>query len=147
MNLKIENMIRKSGCNLTRKVEISDIINMYDRNGYTYNQLQIDFISEYANLELTYCHPVWKQEVTLLMNPIIAQKSIDMDIVQEYESYFNQSFLVIGEIERENMTIFIDATGELYGAYDDCVIKWGKDFSEMLDKIINGEKGELVIME
>lgn len=147
MELKIENILKQSGWELGRRVEISDIKKMYDENGYKWNNLQIDFVSEYAYLELTYQHPVWKQDVTLNMNPIIAQKSIDMDVVEEYEAYFGQMFLVVGEIERENMTIFIDASGELYGAYDDCVIKWGNDFCRMLSNLIDGVKGELVIVE
>lgn len=147
MELRVENMLKQSGWELGRSVEISEIKKMYDENGYTYGQLQIDFICEYAYLELIYQHPVWKQDITLLMNPIVAQKSVDMDVVEEYESYFGQSFLVVGEIERENMTIFIDDSGELYGVYDDCVIKWGKDFPQMLENLINGVKGELVIIE
>ncbi len=147
MDLRVENMLKQSGWVNGRNVEIDEIEKMYDENGYIYNQSQIAFVREYAYLELVYEHPVWKQNITLLMNPIIAQKSIDMDVVEEYESHFNEKFLVIGEIERENMTIFIDTMGELYGAYDDCVIKWGKGFHQLLYNLINGIRGEIVIIE
>ena len=147
MELKAEDILKKAGWETDRRVEISAIRSLYDESGYTYNQLQIDFISEYAYLNLVYLHPLWKRDVELCMNPIVAQKSVDMNVVRRYESYFNQTFLVVGEIERENMTVFIDDIGELYGAYDDCVIKWGDNFQKMLNNLINGVKGELVIVE
>ena len=147
MEPKAEAILKQSGWKEGRKTEIKDIENMYDYNGYTYNLLQINFVMEYAYLKIKYQHPIWKQEIELLMNPIVAQKAIDMDNVKEYEEFFNQKFLIVGEIEKENMTIFIDELGELYGAYDDCVIKWGNDFHKMLNSLVNGVKGKLFIIE
>ena len=144
---KTDDYLKQSGWYAGRKVEIDKIKSMYDLNGYTYNQLQINFISEYAYLKIVYKHPLWNQNVELSMEPVIAQKTFDMEVVKEYESYFNEKFLIIGEIERENMSIFIDSNGEFYGAYDDCVIKWGNDFHKMLYNLVNGIKGELVIIE
>lgn len=143
----IEEILKQSGWKLGRKVEITDIKKMYDYNEYIYNLLQINFVMEYAYLEIKYQHPVWKQEVKLSINPVVAQKMIDMDSVKEYEEFFSRKFLIVGEIEKENMTIFIDELGELYGVYDDCVIKWGNDFHKMLNSLVSGTKGELIMLE
>ena len=146
MKAEVEGILKQSGWKFGRKTEIADIKKMYDCNGYIYNSLQINFIIEYAYLEINYQHPIWKQEVKLLMNPIVAQNVIDMDTVKEYEDFFSRKFLIVGEIEKENMTIFIDELGELYGVYDDCVIKWGNNFHKMLNNLISGTKGELIIL-
>jgi hypothetical protein len=147
MELSVENLLKKSGWFHGRTIDVKEIRDMYDREGYIYNQLQIEFMKEFAYIEINYQHPVWKQEVEFIINPIVAQESMDMDMVKEYEEFFGCQFLIIGEIERENMTVFMDQSGELYGAFDDCVIKWGNDLHNMIYKLINGIKGELVIIE
>ncbi len=49
--------------------------------------------------------------------------------------------LIIGDIEKENMTLFLSEKGFYFTGYDDCLINWGDN------KLISGEKGELQIIE
>lgn len=55
--------------------------------------------------------------------------------------------LIIGDIEKENLTLFLSAKGFYFTGYDDCLINWGDNFEKMLNKLISGEKGELQIVE
>lgn len=40
----------------------------------------------------------------LRLNPIEAQKKITMDVVEEYNKLLQDDLLIIGDIEKENMT-------------------------------------------
>ena len=81
------------------------------------------------------------------LNPIEAQKKITMDVVEEYNEFLKDDLLIIGEIEKEHMTLFLSKNGFYFTGYDDCLINWGYNFEIMLDKLISGEKGELQIIE
>ena len=120
---------------------------MYMANGYDSNSKQITFLEKYAFLEIRYTHPIWKQEMCLRMNPIEAQKIITMDVVEEYNEFLQDKLLIIGDIEKENMTIFLSEKGTIYSGYDDCIIDWGTDFKTFLKHLINGEKGKLIIID
>lgn len=83
----------------------------------------------------------------LRLNPIEAQNVITMDVVEEYNEFLQDDLLIIGDIEKENMTLFLSKNGFYYAGYDDCLINWGDNFEIMLNKLISGEKGELQIIE
>lgn len=79
---KVKNLLNKVGYFEGRSVDISDIIQMYEEQGYHYNDDQMVFIRKYAYLEIHYEHPVWKQDILLRLDPIEAQKVITMDVVK-----------------------------------------------------------------
>ena len=70
-----------------------------------------------------------------------------MDVVEEYNEFLQDDLLIIGDIEKENMTLFLSEKGFYFTAYDDCLINWGEDFEIMISKLISGEKGELQIVQ
>lgn len=118
-----------------RSVDISDIIQMYEEQGYHYNDDQMVFLRKYAYLEIYYEHPVWKQDVLLRLDPIEAQKVISMDVVKEYNEFLQDNLLIIGDVEKENMTLFLSEKGFYFGGYDDCIINWGSNFETMIHKL------------
>lgn len=130
-----------------RSVDISDIIQMYEEQGYHYNDDQMVFLRKYAYLEIHYEHPVWKQDVLLRLNPIEAQKVITMDVVKVYNEFLQDNLLIIGDVEKGNMTLFLSEKGFYFGGYDDCIINWGSNFETMIHKLISGDKGELLIID
>ncbi len=144
---KVDNLLKQAGYFEERKVDISSILYMYEECGYYYNVKQIQFIEKYAGLEIHYNHPVWKQDVLLRLNPIEAQRTITMDVVEEYNECLQDNLLIIGDIEKENMTLFLSETGFYFTGFDDCLINWGDNFKLMLYKLMSGEKGELRIIE
>ncbi|MBQ7775362.1 MAG: SUKH-3 domain-containing protein [Lachnospiraceae bacterium] len=144
---EVKNILRKAGYFKERSVDISEIVDMYEECGYHYDINQIAFIEKYAYLEISYIHPIWKQEILLRINPIEAQKVIAMDIVEEYNKFLQDELLIVGEIEGENLTLFLSKKGIYFTGYDDCIINWGDNFEIMLKKIISGERGELRIMD
>ena len=144
---KVDNLLKQAGYFEERKVDISSILHMYEECGYYYNVKQIQFIEKYTGLEIHYNHPVWKQNVVLRLNPIVAQKTITMDVVEEYNECLQDNLLIIGDIEKENMTLFLSETGFYFTGFDDCLINWGDNFKLMLYKLMSGEKGELRIIE
>ena len=70
-----------------------------------------------------------------------------MDVVEEYNEFLQDDLLIIGDIEKENMTLFLSEKGFYFTGYDDCLINWCDNFEIMLSKLISGEKGELQIIE
>lgn len=144
---KVNVILNQAGYFKGRKTDISTILRMYEECGYCYNVIQKQFIEEYAYLEIPYIHPIWKQEVSLRLNPIEAQKAITMDVVEEYNEFIQDNLLIIGDIEMENLTLFISEKGFYFAGYDDCLINWGDNFEVLLNKLILGEKGELQIIE
>ena len=143
---KISILLEQAGYYEERNVDISYILHMYENNGYHCNANQKLFIEKYAYLEIHYIHPLWEQDVLLRLNPIEAQKEITMDVVEEYNEFLQDDLLIIGDIEKENMTLFLSEKGFYITGYDDCLINWGNNFEIMLNKIISGEKGELQII-
>lgn len=144
---KVNILLEQAGYCEERNIDISAILNMYEECGYRYNAKQKQFIEKYACLEIHYIHPIWKQDMLLRLNPIEAQKEITMDVVEEYDEFLQDDLLIIGDIEKENMTLFLSEKGFYFTGYDDCLINWGDNFEMMLNKLISGEKGELQIIE
>lgn len=143
---KVNFLLQQAGYFKERNVDISAILHMYKEFGYHYNDKQKQFMEKYAYLEIHYTHPIWKQDMLLRLNPIEAQKVITLDVVEEYNEFLQDDLLIIGDIERENMTLFLSEKGFYFTGYDDCLINWGQNFKVMLGKLISGEKGELQII-
>lgn len=144
---KVDNLLEQAGYFEDRKVDISAILYMYEKCGYHCGAKQKHFMEKYAYLDIYYPHPIWKQKVLLRLNPIEAQKIITMDVVEEYNKFLRDKLLIIGDVEAENMTLFLSEKGVYFGGYDDCIITWGDNFEIMLSKLISGEKGKLQIIE
>lgn len=142
----VNSLLEQAGYFEERNVDISAILHMYEECGYLYNDKQKQFIKKYACLEIHYIHPIWKQDMLLRLNPIEAQRAITMDAVEEYNEFLQDNLLIIGDIEKENMTLFLSEKGFYFTGYDDCLINWGDNFEIMLSKLISGEKGELQII-
>jgi len=140
-------LLESAGYTKERTIDVTSIVKMYAENGYHYNDKQIDFIRSFGNLEIHYNHPVWNEDMVIKIDPIEAQKTITMDIVEEYNEFLDDTLLVIGEIERENMTLFLSQKGYFFGGYDDCLINWGNDFEKTLQNISDGNRGELKIID
>ena len=144
---KVSMFLEQAGFFEERNVDISAILHMYEVHGYHLNDKQKQFIGKYAYLEIYYIHPIWKQDMLLRLNPIEAQKGITMDVVEEYNNFLQDNLLIIGDIERENMTLFLSEKGFYFTGYDDCIINWGDNFEIMFNKLVSGEKGKLQIIE
>lgn len=144
---KVNFLLEQAGYFEERNVDISAILHMYEEYGYHFNDKQKQFIKKYAYIEIHYIHPIWKQDMLLRLNPIEAQKAITMDVVEEYNEFLQDDFLIVGDIEKENMTLFLSEKGFYFTGYDDCLINWGENFEIMLGKLVSGEKGELQIIE
>ena len=140
-------LLEQAGYFEERNVDSSAILHMYEKYGYHYNAKQKQFIEKYAYLEICYIHPIWKQDVILRLDPIETQKAITMDVIGEYNEFLQDDLLIIGDIEKENMTLFLSEKGFYFTGYDDCLINWGDNFETMINKLISGEKGELRIVE
>lgn len=144
---KVDFLLEQAGYFEDRNVDVSAILRMYEECNYHYDVKQKQFIEKYAYLEIHYIHPIWKQDMILRLNPIEAQNTITMDVIEEYNEFLQDSLLIIGDIEKENMTLFLSEKGFYYTGYDDCIINWGNNFQILLNKLISGEKGELQIIE
>lgn len=74
-------------------------------------------------VEIRYSHSIWNQEISLRLNPIEAQKVIEINMVYEYNEFLDDKLLIIGDIERDNMTLFLSERGIFYSCFDNCIIK------------------------
>lgn len=88
---------------------------MYEQCGYHCNDKQKQFIKKYACIEIHYIHPIWKQDMLLRLNPIEAQKAITMDVIEEYNEFLQDDLLIIGDIEKENMILFLSEKTYMFG--------------------------------
>lgn len=147
MEKQVERILKQSGYEDNRIVDISETLKLYDEYGYIYNEKQKKFLERYAYLEIEYHHPIWSQEIILRLNPIEAQTTIEINMVCEYNELLDDKLLIIGDIERDNMTLFLSEKGMFYSCFDDCIIKWGECFETVLSMLVNGRKGELIIMD
>lgn len=143
---KAETILKESGYFEGRSVDISHITQMYENYGYCYNDIQKAFVERYAYLEIHYNHPIWNQDMLMRLNPVEAQKAITMDVVEEYNEFLQDDLLIIGDIEKENLTLFISQKGFYFTAYDDCLINWGSDFHAMIDMLVSDVKRDVQII-
>ena len=144
---KVENLLKQAGYFEERSVDISEIMHMYEEYGYRCSHKQKEFVQKYANLEIHYNHPIWKEDMILRLNPIEAQKVITMDIVEKYNEFLQDNLLIIGDIEEENLIVFLSEKGFYFTMYDDCIVNWGNDFEIMLYNLRSGNRGELQIID
>lgn len=144
---KVETILKESGYFEGRSVDISHIMQMYENYGYCYNDTQKAFMEKYAYLEIHYNHPIWNQDMLIRFNPIEAQKAITMDVVEEYNEFLQDDLLIIGDIENENLTLFLSQKGIYFAGYDDCLVNWGSEFNVMIDMLVSGAKGEVLIID
>lgn len=144
---KVKEILEKAGFVENRKVDIVNLLQWYENRGYHYTDNQKDFMEKYFGLEIHYLHPVWKEDVTIRINPVCAEDEITQDVVEEYNDFLNEELLIIGDIERENITVFLSNRGNFFGGVDDCIINFGKDFEKMLYSLIVGENREVKIID
>ena len=144
---EVDISLQKAGFFEERAIDIEAILEMYRRNGYNFYDLQVDLIKKYGDLEIHYKHPIWHEGMVVRLDPIKAQEALTMDVVDGYNEFLGDELLIIGDIEKENITLFMSKSGVFYGAYDDCIIKWGKDLKNMLSDLFSGKRGELQIMD
>lgn len=143
----VKEVLEIAGYSDERIVDISVIIQMYEECGYRYSDMQKSFVERYGFLEIHYNHPVWNTDMIIRINPLEAQKVITRDVVEEYNEFLEDDLLIIGDIDKENMTLFLSEQGYFFGGYDDCIINWGNDFNKMLFDLLTGNKGILKIID
>lgn len=145
----VDKLLKKSGYYNGREVDLTDILEMYKKYGYTYTDKQLEFLKEYCYLKIEYTHPVWKHlTVTMDLNPIKkAQEPIALSWIPDYNNYLDDELLIIGDIESENMTLYLSKKGHFFGCFDDCIIDWGDDFKNMLLCLVKGKRGKYMEME
>ncbi|MCM1500965.1 MAG: SUKH-3 domain-containing protein [Clostridium sp.] len=144
----MDQLLKEAGYYNGREVDITEILEMYMEHGYIYTDKQIEFLKAYAYLKIEYIHPIWKDEKVFMdIDPIKAQKPIDISWIQKYNAYLDDELLIIGEIKAEEMTLYLSKKGYFFGCFDDCIINWGDDFEKMLFFLVRGERGEYMEMD
>lgn len=141
------NFLERAGYFEGRNVDISDILCMYEKYGYSYTEAQKAFLKKYAYLDIPYKHPIWENvDMTLRINPIEAQKSLDMEVVEIYNVFFKDELLLIGEIVQEHLSLFLSKQGYFITAIDDCAVNWGNSFETMICNIVSTNKREFLFI-
>lgn len=141
----ITDLLIRSGWQKGRKVNVDNIILDLVKEGYNVNEAQTQFLTEFNGISVSFINPRLNSSTEILTLDALKASSTTMrSLVSEYEEYFNSTFVIIGEIEQENMTLYIDNKGEFYGGFDDCVIKLGIEFDECLFNIVSGVKLDII---
>lgn len=151
MNMYAEvvlNALIKSGWEKDRVVEIENVLSILLQEGYGVNETQLNFLREFTFLNIEYENPRLKDCIlTITLDPIKANESIFRDLVEEYEAYCNEKFIIIGEVDKENMTLYMSNLGVFYGGYDNFLIKLGLNFNDMILNLINGIQIKVISIE
>lgn len=143
----VDELLKKAGYCSKREVDLSDVLQMYTKYGYIYTDEQLEFLNKYCYLKIEYIHPIWNESVLLDINPIKAQRPIEINTIQNYNDYLHDELLIIGEVEAEEMTLYLSKKGYFFGCFDDSIIKWGNDFKKMLLYLVKGKKGKYMMLD
>lgn len=144
----IKRLLENSGWNEKRKVNVNETVSLLQSEGYIINNNQMEFLKQYEGLEIEFDNPrLPSTKETLKMKPKEASAIVFRSLVEEYEKYCGTAFLIVGEIEQENMTVYMDNKGDFYGGYDDCLIKLGSDFEKSLFNLVNGIKLKVMYID
>jgi len=134
----ISDALKKSGWHPQRKVNADEIVSVLSEEGYSLNELEVDFFENFAFLEIE--HPAFRVEGQfdrMHLNPIEACANIYRERVETYENRTGESLVVIGEIYSGHLTLMLSHSGKVYGGYDNFLTLLGESFEAALENIFN----------
>lgn len=142
---KVLVLLQKAGWFKGRKVDISKYVSALINEEYIVFKRAFDFLEEYGDLVIQFERS--DSYVALTINPIDAVSSIFREVSENYERYCGESFVIIGDIPKMEMTWYISTSGKFYGGYDDFLICLGDDFYHALYNIVSGAELEVILVE
>ncbi|WP_374966109.1 SUKH-3 domain-containing protein [Lysinibacillus sp. RS5] len=145
MEEKVLVLLQKAGWFKGRKVDISKYVSALINEEYIVFKRAFDFLEEYGDLVIQFERS--DSYVALTINPIDAVSSIFREVSENYERYCGESFVIIGDIPKMEMTWYISTSGKFYGGYDDFLICLGDDFYHALYNIVSGAELEVILVE
>lgn len=124
--------------------QIEIILQKLLEKGYKYNEIQKNFIRDHLYFSYTFDAPRAEGYTeTVIIDPLKIEEMIDRERVQEYENYTGKDFMILGEVAEEDMVIYIDEFGTLYGCNEDYLIEYSNSFEKFLFNLMNGKDMEV----
>ncbi|WCR24969.1 SUKH-3 domain-containing protein [Paenibacillus thiaminolyticus] len=146
--LKIQDLLLASGWYKDREVDINHYLNVLQDEGYEIFEPAVEFLKEYGDLAIEFENPRREDSnLTLIINPIEATRSIFREAAKRYERHCHEAFVIIGEIPMMDMTWYISSLGAFYGGNDDLLLRLGDDFMEALHHVVNGVTLEVITVD
>ena len=149
----LEEKLKKIDWRAYGKVDVSELSQELLKLGYHINDLQKDFLIKYATIEFNFPNPKLKKGINDLIrlrnpehkfdvslekkyrpsfDPLEAATSILRYVIEEYENGIGKKLLIIGQLENENISLFISEDGYFYGGFDENIIEYGNSFEKMI---------------
>ena len=139
--------LMESGWTKARKIDITEIEDKLAERGFTLSIQNKEFLCKYGNLyfELPNRNKQSKGWVCVHFD---VKKALGINLYKEsleyledeYEFFYADSFIPIGESENGNLLILCTSNNVFYGYTDGCLIRYGNNIDEMLDCLIGDSK-------
>lgn len=143
----VTQIIEESVKNRLVENDVESTLKLLEENGYTCNEVQKEYFSQYLGIEVVYASPVLQgRKQIFTVNPLDVVEEIYREVVSDYESHTKKSFIIFGEIVAKAMVVYIAETGEIYGGNEEYLINYGLSLEDFLYDVMNGTKIDVEVV-
>ncbi|AFI88193.1 hypothetical protein EXT68_16435 [Pectobacterium parmentieri] len=122
-------------------INLSKCISTINSFGYFPSEGLIQFLQKYNGLQGYHSAYKNNNEASkfFYINPEKSMMEIHKEQVEHYEKITQCSLFPIGECDNGHI-ILMYGNDAIYGAFDECVYKYGQDIESFFDVLINGKE-------
>ncbi|GEB35882.1 SUKH-3 domain-containing protein [Brevibacillus sp. FSL K6-0770] len=142
---KALDVLIRSGWYEGRKIDIKETISFLETRGFTIFSCVEKLLEEFGGIEYLYT----KKDGTIESFHFIPETALG-DILEredfsEFEYWFQEPLVIIGEAYRRNMNLFMSASGIVYGEYGGYdLYKFGNNIYEALETLCMPKPAEKI---
>ena len=139
--------LREAGWHEGRAISTERFEQSNRESGLFVSPRSLAFLKEFGDLTLTY--PNFRRpdiEDSCHFDAFLAAGSIDRETVSEYEVVVGKRLTVIGEAYHENMTLFMDEDGRVFGGIENTLLRFGDSGVEAINCLCEGWDPEEIEM-
>lgn len=140
LSIDTQKMLKKSGWNKNRRIDISSYEKDLLAEGYPINDKIRNFLISFGGLEVHHPHHrVQNEEDEFHLNPSVAIQTIYPERVEEYNHRTNNHLVVIGEASKGYLILMMGLDGKVYAGYDDFLLLLGFSGEDALETLCEGK--------
>ncbi|SFE54946.1 SUKH-3 immunity protein [Paenibacillus algorifonticola] len=129
-------VLTQSGWFIGREIDISETNKMLKTRGFDVFPCVEQLLREFGELEYSYLKLDGKVESFHFKPKLVLGDIMEREDYSEFEYWFNEPLVVIGEAYRRNMNMFMSESGKVYGEYGGYqLFKFGENIYEALEAL------------
>jgi hypothetical protein len=137
-----EGLLRQAGWRPGRSKDLSDVRSLLASRGYSIGKPVELFLREFTGITIDFVRN--GRPDSIWFDAERASALADSEWVAHYGQRTKTSLVPIGFSYHEHLMLMISGEGGFYGAYDDFLCALGSEAREMIERLVNHERGPLI---